>query len=244
MPRLQEKLTHPMNPPKIETKSVKHVFTPPERESIGSQLAGTVGSLRGINAEFDQIKASFKARLAEAEARIDFLSTSLVNGFDMRNERCIVLYRPADRKKDYYLESTAAELAKAFENGTLPQVDATTVLTEDMTREDFQSELIQAESKFDAQETIDLFQPTETDFGRLVVGKFAGKWFAALRIKIGRMELTERMDSEQRSFKTRASAVQDYVLRAQVWLKENLREHAKGFEAALASVVEANREKV
>lgn len=230
-----------MNPPKIETKSVKHIFTGPERESIGSQLAGTVGGLRGINAEFDQVKAAFKAKITEAEARIDNLSTSLVNGFEMRNERCVVVYRPQDRKKDYYLESDLPVLERSQVGECIAPFPA---LCEDMSREDFQAELIQAESKFDEQDTIDLFQPTETDFGRLVLGKFAGKWFAALRIKIGRMELTERMDSEQRSFKTRASAVADYVLRAGVWLKENLREHAKGFEAALASVVEANREKV
>jgi hypothetical protein len=83
-----------MTTPKAETiiKSVKHTFTPAERGGLGDDLARAIGALRGVETEFDGIKASYKAKTAEVEARIDGLSTNLINGFDMRNERCVVVY--------------------------------------------------------------------------------------------------------------------------------------------------------
>lgn len=166
---------------KIEVKNVKHVFTEAERNALGDSLARTIGAKRGNEAEFDQVKSSFKAKITENEARIDRLSTDLVNGFEMRDKKCIVVFRPKDRQKDYYLEGTDPE--------TQPLV------TEEMTRDDYQADLLQAESKFDLREEINLFQPQENDAGILAVGKLAGNWFTALRVKIGKLELTERLDS-------------------------------------------------
>ena len=89
---------------KIEVKNVKHEFTQDERNQIGGDLARSIGEMRGIEGEFDQVKASFKARITEKESRIDALSTNLVNGFDYRNERCVVLFNRQEGKKYYYLE--------------------------------------------------------------------------------------------------------------------------------------------
>lgn len=222
---------------KIETKSVKHTFSNEEEKQLGGDLARTIAAARGIEAEFDQVKASYKAKTSEAEARIDSLSTALMNGFEMRQLPCVVRYRPEDKLKDYYLESEAKEHAKDFPNG------CTIVLTEAMTRDDFQADLLLAESKFDAREEIQLFQPTETDNGLLVVGRFAGKWFTALRVKIGKLELSERLDSEQRSFKQRADAIKLAVKRVKEWAKDNLRDHAKGFDANFDAVIEAHKER-
>ena len=219
--------------PKIEIKSVKHTFAPEERNQIGSDLARAIGGLRGIEVENDQVKAAFKARITEAEARIDNLSTSLINGFEMRNARCLVVYFPKERKKHYFLET-----ADGKPNG------APAVLIEDMTGDDFQVELVQAESKFDLKEEIDLFQKTDTDSGIVVVGKFAGKWFSAARVKIGKLTLTERLDSEQKAFKLRADAVSTAVKRVNAWAKENLKEHSKGFEDSFANVIIAHQERV
>ena len=224
--------------PKIEIKSVKHTFTPVEREDLGSGLARCIGTCRGIETEFDQVKASFKAKLTEAEARIDNLSTSLVNGFEMRNERCAVVYRPADRKKDYFLETS---FKAAAEQGWHGQLDP--ALTEDMTRDDFQAELIQAESKFDCREEIELFNPTDSDSGVLVVGRFGQKWFSALRVKIGKLVLEERLDSEQKAFKFRPDAVAMGVKRISEWSKANLKDLAKGFEESFRGVAEAHKER-
>jgi hypothetical protein len=128
------------SPLKTELKTVKHSFTSDERLALGIDLARQHGVMAGIEAEFDQIKSAYKARTAEAEAKVGSLSTALVNGFDMRQVSCVVVFRPKDRKKDYFLESV-------WENATSPDYLTGPVLTEDMTRDDFQAELIQAEAK-------------------------------------------------------------------------------------------------
>lgn len=216
-------------PQKLEIKNVKHTFTDTERNGLGSDLARCIGGLRGIEGEFDQVKASFKAKITESEARIDNLSTSLVNGFEMRNKKCRVVFRPKDRLKDYFLEES--------KNGDPP------VVTEEMTRDDFQADLLMAESKFDFREEIQLFQPQDNDAGILVVGKLAGNWFTALRVRIGKLELTERLDSEQRAFKKRPDAVSHAVKRANAWAKDNLKDLAQGFQASFESVIEAHKER-
>lgn len=221
--------------PKIETKSVKHVFTPEEKNAIGQDLAQAIATHRNVQAELDQVKAMFKAKVTECEAKIDTLSTTMINGWDMRNERCVVIFRPKDRQKDYVLE---ADFAK--NNGK-----STVVLTEEMTNDDFQAELVQAESKFECREEIPLFPATETEHGILVVGRLAGKWFSALRVKIGRLTLDERLDSEQKACKQRADAILSAVKRVNVWAKEALgRETAKGFEDHFSAAYESQKERV
>lgn len=112
---------------KSETKTIKHKFTHDEREQLGGQLAQALGSLRGIESEFEQVKASYKFKTAEAEATIDRISTNITNGFEYRQAQCFVVFRVKDKEKDYFLEDGP--------------VDSGPVLTERMTPEDFQTEL-------------------------------------------------------------------------------------------------------
>lgn len=229
---MNEKTNTPINQT-TETRSLKHTFTESERNQLGGDLARAVSSLRGHEADFDSVKASFKAKITEAEAKIDGLSTDLMNGFVMRDEKCVVVFRVPDRKKDFYLQAD-------FEaNGAKAVIQ----LTEDMTASDYALELIQAESKFDAREEIQLFQPAEGDQGLLVVGRLAGKWFSALRVKIGKCELKERLDSEQKCVKERPAAVKIAVERFRKWAKDNLKDLAKGFESAADAVLEAHKER-
>lgn len=218
-----------METPKFEIKNIKHEFSEPERNQIGGDLARTIAALRGIQNDFDNVKAGFKAKITASEAQIDNLSTSLMNGFEMRNTRCRVEFRAQDREKDFFLEDA--------KEGDAP------ALTEAMTPADFQADLLQAESKFDSRDEIALFQRTEQDNGSLVVGRFAGKWFSALRVKIGTLKLDERLDSEQKCFKLRQDAVRVAIKRVKDWAKENLKEHAKGFEASFDGVIEAHKER-
>jgi hypothetical protein len=109
---------------KKEIKTIKHTFSHAEREQLGIDLAQAFGTIRSIEAEFDGIKSNYKARTAEAEARIDRISSNITNGFDLREAECIVVYRPKDKLKDYYLSDG--------------DVEAGPVLTERMTQEDFQ----------------------------------------------------------------------------------------------------------
>jgi hypothetical protein len=229
--------------PKIEVKNVKHIFSQEERAQIGADLARAIATARGVAAEFDQVQASFKSRTAAADAQIDGLATDTQNGFRYQNERCVVVYRPNDRKKDYFIERIYSEAANIAEQSASKIELPTPVLIEDMNAADFQAELIQAESKFDSREEIQLFQPTEVDRGVLVVGRFAKKWFSALRVTIGKLTLEERLDSEQRNFKARPDAVAHAVKRVREWAKENLKEHAEGFDDSFSAVVEAHKER-
>lgn len=219
---------------KTEVKNIRHDFSDTEKQQLGGELARSIGTLRGIETEFDGVKASYKSKTAEAEARIDRISTDITNGFVMRDTACFVVYRPADKEKDYYVtEASAAN----------PSKEVPPVLTEKMTADDFQRELIETEAKFDAREEIELFKPAGGDRGVLVVGRLAGKWFSALRVKIGKLELNERLDAEQKSVKERPAAVALGVKRLNAWAKENLKDLATGFAESANNVVEAHKER-
>lgn len=220
--------------PKVEVKNIKHTFTDKEANELGANLARAFGTLRGIENEFEQVKSQYKAKITEAESRIDSLSTARVNGFENRNERCVVLFVPKQRKKNYYLELVYEEKGPKAE----------IVLTEDMTNEDFAIDLFQAESKFEHRTEVDLFKPAGNDKGILVVGRFKEKWFTAIRSKVGKLEINERLDSEQKAFKNRSEAVEVAVKRFAEWTTKNLRDAAKGFEEGLKEVIDANKEKV
>ena len=223
---------------KTETKNIKHTFTLEERDQLGADLARAFGSLRGVEMEFDQVKSSYKTKTAEAEARIDRLATARNNGFELRDTPCFVVYRPADKSKDYYIFEGQAVAALLSMKAT-----GSEVLTERMTADDFQQELIEAESKFDAREEIQLFKPAEGDRGLLVVGRFGGKWFGALRVKIGKLELNERLDSEQPCMTSRPDAVKVAVKRVNDWAKTNLKDLAAGFQASFKEVEKLHSER-
>lgn len=229
---------------KTETKNIKHTFTHEEREQLGGDLARAFGALRGVESEFDQVKASYKSKVAEAEARIDRISTNITNGFELRDAPCVVTFRPVDKEKDYWLE----EDAKLIPNGVaiadgLKAIGKLPMLTEKMTPDDFQQELIEAESKFDAREEIELFKPAEGDRGILVVGRLAGKWFSALRVKIGKIELNERLDAEQKCCKARSDAVSVAIKRVNEWAKNNLKDLAAGFQESFKGVLNSQKER-
>ena len=224
---------------KCVVRVVRHEFTPDERQRIGSDLARAHGTLRHIENEFDQVKASYKARTSEAEANIDKWSTDIVNGFEMREKKCAVSFHPELRKKRFWLiDPNTDAIIKGADNWPI-MVDEC-----DMTNEDFQAELIDAESKFELRAEIQLFQQVGQDRGVLVIGRFEGRWFGALRIKIGGRKIEERLDSLQKNTKKRADAVKSGCKRAIEWLSENLgQDNAKGFEATIQQVIEDNKER-
>ena len=185
-------------------KVVKHTFTEPERREMGNDLARAHGSVKQIETEFEGVKASYKAKISEKESAIETLSTNLVNGFTMKEKDCRVVFDvPASKKRFYAADST----------------ENTEVLAEEaMTQDDFQKELIEAESVFGLRKEIELFPSIDQDRGVLVIGQLDGRWYSALRIFIGKKKLEERLDSEQKSFKARFGAVKAGFARADEWL--------------------------
>jgi hypothetical protein len=216
---------------RTEIKNVKHPFSMEERSELGSCLARAFGTLRTVEAEFDQIKASYKAKITEAESRIETISANISAGFEMRNKSCRVVLYPKIRKKHFYLED-----ADPITTGP--------VLIEDMTADDFQEDLIQAERKFNYHEEIALFHPADGSKAVIVVGEWGGKWYAALRAQIGRFKLEERLDSEQPCYTKRFDGILRSGQRFMDWVLNSMgKETAKGFEESVAKAVEVHRER-
>ena len=223
-------------PLKIIVKNVKHVFTPTEMAELHVRFGGSYDSLLTADADLKSVTTQYKAKVVEAETRMTSLRSTINAGFENRDEKCVVILDLKVGKKHFHLESSLVD-------GALPK-DAVPILTEAITDADRQTELLEAEGKFEAKEDIELFKPAGTDSGVLTVGRLAGKWFAALRVKIGTRVISERLDSEQPCTKKRPDCVKRACKRFGEWLEENLgHDEAKGFQNELALVVVGHAER-
>jgi hypothetical protein len=225
----------PELPPKIETKNVKHTFTSDELRILGQSLARAWGAKGNVEREFDNVKANYKARITEQEARIGLLSTSIEAQFEMRDKPCVVIFHPETRKKHFITEEDYADFGAS----------AAPVLIEDMLEDDFQQELISAELKFEKQERIALFPETGPDNGAIIVGFLGQFWYAAVRCKIGNQKLEERLDSEQPiTAKARFDAIKMAAERYSKWLVNTLgKDNAKGFSEPLEKALAPHSER-
>lgn len=191
------------------TRQVKHKYTDEEYRRHSEMLVKALSDKEDAETEFGSIKSSYKAKIEEADARAQLLRSNLRNGFEMRIKDCTVMFDPDNKVKRVYVTDT-----NEF------------VCEERMTDEDFQLDLINAESQFSERITLPLWEAGE-DRGEMVIGardmakdgQDRTHWFAALRLKIGPNTLAERLDSEQRSFKTREDAGADAGIRAMQWIE-------------------------
>jgi len=214
---------------RIEVKFVRHDFSNEEKLKFGSQLGEAISKARAVETEFNTVKASFKLRAEEAKTQIDSLGTKLQAGFEMREARCRVVYDAKARRKFYFLEDA-------------PE-DAAPVLDEPMTGDDFQQDLLIAESAFELRDELPIFAPAGNDRGIIVIGRHNGRWFTALRIQVGAKSISERLDSEQPSTKERVDALRKAARRSKEWIVDNLGKDAfEGFKAGLEALVKANEE--
>lgn len=227
--------------PLVVKKSVKHVFTDPEIAKLNIDFRQAYANLEAVEADAASVKSQLKAKVDEAAGRMKTLNATLQAGFEYRDTDCIVVFRPNDKQKDYYPvldgkgELSVDERIAAGEEPTL---------TEAMTQEDFEQDLIRAESAFESRVEIELWD-VDRDSCKLVVGRQNGRWFTALRGNIGVHVLSERLDGEQRATKKRFDAVNLAGKRVGEWLRRNLgKEEAKGFEDRIIAIVEAQKDKV
>ena len=215
---------------KTEKKQIRHVYSDAENLALGKELSQAITRSRLVEEEFKKVQAGYKAREMAAKAEIGIASSKIEMGFEMRDAMCMVVYRPKDRMKDYYLE----------DDKTFSKV----VLTEDMNQEDYQFDLIEAESKFERREEIPLFPEAGVSRGLLIVGRWADRWYSSLRIQVGDRRIEERPDSEQKSVINRPDAVKLGALRARDWLVSTLGDKAaEGFFKPILDVVEAHKER-
>jgi len=223
----------PENQPKTMktiTRSVKHTFKTEEIANLNTEFRQAFANLKAVEAEFDKVKASYKAKTTEAESIMETLNATLQAGFEYRDEKCVVVLNAKDSKKLFFLELIAAFLSEQSPDPLDWPADKAAIV-EAMTAEDFQKELVEAESKFELFKEITIFPAAGNDFGVLAVGRLGGKWFSALRVTIGGRKIEERLDSEQSCSKKRSVQIDRSLGRFLVWVEEQLgREAAKGFK--------------
>lgn len=220
--------------PIIVKKMVKHPFTPDEIAELNIRFRQAFQSLAATEAEFESVKAVHKGRITEAEAKMATLDATLNAGFDHREKECILTFDVPNKVKRFYLK---------LADGEAYPIDNKPALTEPMTADDLQQELIAAESAFNARAELTLWDAGD-DKGLLIIGKQGDRWFSALRCNVGKVKFEERLDSEQKSFKQRFDAVNTASKRCWAWLNDTQKDAAKGFEAKIAEVVTAEQEKV
>ena len=207
-----------MNKPPIEKKMVKHVFDREEILEIGSNLAREHANQGVITAEASQVASTFKAKIKETEARIEKASNDITSGFEFREKRCRVEFFPKISKKHFFLEHDP--------KGAEP------VLIEDMTSDDFQTEIPTGESEeeepgdgkiyLERVEDIDLFQKAGNSTGVLSIGRHWNKWYTALNVKIGSHVMEEVLDTTSMPFVERPDALHGTIQRYIRFLKEYL----------------------
>lgn len=224
--------------PIIVKKTVKHTFTPEETAGLNKEFGEAYDSVKSAEADFDAVKAVHKSKITEAESRMTTLRATINAGFEMRQKDCVVVFRPGDKKKDFY----SMECLNPVAGGELLLKDSVPLFTEEMTQEDFERDLIQAESAFEKRVELTIWQ-AGPDRGRIIVGSLKGKWYSAVRGNVGSQKIEERLDSEQRAFKKRCDAVSEAGKRAFRWLKDNLKDSAKGFEDGITKVVIGEQDK-
>lgn len=197
-----------MNEPKrTYTRTIKCSFTDKERMGLGMDLSNAIGRQRNVESEFDDVKASYKAKLSAVEAEIDRLSTAITAGFEMRSVKLQVVFRPKDRKKDFYpLDSDKT---------------GEPVLTEEMTEEDYALELIEAEEVYLDKINTEVFPKDGSNGVEFISGRLGSKWFCVIRGAMRKgQKIEERLDSEQPSFKGRLAAVAAASKRYKEWLSK------------------------
>lgn len=220
--------------PPIVKKNVRHDFTSDEIKMLNVDFGQAFDTLGAVESEFDNVKAVWKAKTTEAESHMKTLRATINAGFEHRLKDCVVIFRPADKKKDFFLQTDWENQEKGF---------AVPIATEDMTTADFEQDLIQAESGFENRVELELWN-VGADIGILVVGKLKNKWFTAVRANVGSVRIEERLDSEQVSAKKRFEALQWASSRLAKWLKANLgKDVAKGFEEVIFKAVDGEKEK-
>jgi hypothetical protein len=229
-------------PLKTETRRLKHVFTPQEIAEMNIQFRMADKAAHGFETEFDSVKASYKAKITEAESRKEKIGAELDAGFDHRDQNCVVVMDFKEGNKYFFAASLVDEKFKQeFPDPLLWSRDLA-LLVEPITDEDRQQELLAAEAKFECREEFDIFIPTENDFGRMVVGRLDGKWYSALDVCIGEHRISEKLADEQAvskksGSKKRFDQVNRTLKRFAEWLDEKLgREEAKGFKNAIELV--------
>lgn len=212
--------------PLIVDRPVRHKFSDEEMAALARKLGGELDQLNAYKDEFDSIKSTWKGKIETSEANVSAIGSLCRSGFEFRITPCVVTFDVPAKLKRFFVADTNEPAGE-----------------EKMTPDDYQAELLQAESVFDRRETIPLYD-ANTDKGVIVVGMFKSRWYAAARLNVGEKRLTQRMDSEQKPYKNRFDAIQAVSKGALAWIEENVDvKAAKGFVDVFNKAIEPHKER-
>ena len=217
--------------PIIVERNIKHTFTSDEIAALNVDFRNAYDAVKSAEADFDSVKAVHKAKITEAESKMTTLRATINAGFEYRKTKVEVRMNPLERTKDFWDIPERVDRCPAF------------LFTENMTEEDFQLDLIRAEEPFEKRCELELWN-AGADVGLLIIGRYEGSWFSAIRAKVGAVGLEERLDTEQTSFKVRFDAVKRAAKRCLDWVEDNFGDEAKGFQESIDGVVEGEKDKV
>lgn len=105
-------------------RSVPVKLTTEEYVEKGKEMSRTQNEMRNLQDRLKEVSTDFKAKIAQKEATINSLSTTISNGYEYRDVDCHYIYRVGDSMKDVVRDDTGEIIS-----------------TERMTREDFQNRL-------------------------------------------------------------------------------------------------------
>jgi hypothetical protein len=72
----------------IVQKEVRHPFTPQETGDLAQEMAQAVARLDELEAEFGEVKAAFKEKMAKAKKTVKSCAAKIRQGFEMRLVEC------------------------------------------------------------------------------------------------------------------------------------------------------------
>lgn len=211
--------------PVICEKSLRHNFTPEEVAKLNVDFGTAYDSVASAEAEFDAVKSVHKSRITEAESRMTTLRATINAGFEWRLTECVVTFDLAKKEKSFWPKSPVMKA----EFGEKP------ALVEPMTANDFQTELISAESIFDHRKELILWDAGQ-DRGLIVVGQRLNRWYSALRLIIGKNHLRGRLNSEQKSYKGRFEAITAARQMCEKWLDDEIASQGENFKEAVKAI--------
>lgn len=84
--------TGEVSQPIIETRMLKHDFSPAELEELGSRLATKILEVKEVQEQKKSAAADFKAKIDTLTELISRLSNCINFGFENRNIECTVKY--------------------------------------------------------------------------------------------------------------------------------------------------------
>jgi len=134
--------------PKKALKSIKHSYTPSERQNLGEEMARQVNELCAIESEFEQVKAQYKSRQTAAQALINRCASALTSGFEFRAVPHVLFIDVKRRRRVWFPQADVdADNGLLDRVGKWSQIDweegcqAYGGIVEEMRPEDLQTEL-------------------------------------------------------------------------------------------------------